>query len=141
VSVNPASIPEDPSVDDIQQTEIPDYNAVRVKVETPVRVQQLPAVSWAVQKYNINNAGDGASSTTPVPVQILGNNPRRKRALISVRGQIAYIGQSPAMATINDGFVIASPSYIDVTHQREVWCIGGAGGASEVTVLEENYTN
>jgi hypothetical protein len=114
---------------------------VRVTVETPVNVRQLPAVSWAVQKFNINNAGDGSSSTAPVPVMILGNNPRRKRAVISVRGQIAYIGQTSGMASINDGFVMASPSTLEMTHQREVWCIGGAGSASEVTVLEENYTN
>ncbi len=141
MTVNPASLPEDPSVEDIQQTEIPDYEAVRVKVETPVRVQQLPAVSWAVQKYTINNAGDGASATTPVPVMILGNNPRRKRATISIRSQIAYIAQSPGMATIADGFVRSSPSDYEVTHQREVWCIGGNSAASEVCVAEENYTN
>ena len=131
--------PMEPTAEQVLQSEAPEIASVPVVVENPVRVHQLGAPVWTAEHWNINNLGE--STAQAGPVKILGKNPRRSRAVISVRSQIAYIAPSAHRATSDKGFVIASPSTVELRHTDEVWCIGGAGAASEVTVLEEMWTN
>jgi hypothetical protein len=122
----------DPSASEIQQSEIPDYQAVKVQVEGPVRVQEMPAVMVATNKYSPDNTA---------AVKILQANPRRFRAVITVRTQVVYLGASQGEASSTKGAFIPAPFSIVLRNNQEMWAIGGSASASEIGVIEEYWAN
>lgn len=125
------SEPMEPSQDQVVQSEIPDLRSVPVTVETPVRTQPLGGQVWAVEHWNLDNT---------LATKILNANPKRSRALISVRTQIAYIAPNQQRCTSDRGFLLPAPSVTEFRHTGEVWAIGGAGAASEIATSEELWT-
>jgi hypothetical protein len=123
----------DPTGAEVQQSEVPDHPAVKVQVETPVKVQPMGAVDWSTRRYAIDNTQ---------AVRVAQDNPRRSRILITVRNQIAYIGRSQQEASpTSQGVTLPSPDHYEFTHTREIWMLGGSGSPSEIGVVEEFWTN
>jgi hypothetical protein len=123
----------DPTSQEIQQWDAPDPKAVDVEVVNPIKTQQMGAVMWATRRYSIDNSQ---------AQRVLNANPKRFRAVITVRGQIAYLGASQAEASpSSQGVILAAPSSIELRHTQEAWIIGGNASASEIGVVEEFWAN
>ena len=104
---------------------------VPVSIDDPVRAQALPAQSWATAFFELST-GDA--------VRIARRDPRRKRAVINVAGQVVWIGPTQSIARKNVGFRIAlTDGPIEITHSEEIYATGDVAGAS-VCVLAEYWT-
>jgi hypothetical protein len=96
--------PPAPDLDDVQQVE-PVTPAVPVKIEGPVRVQQVP-----------NRSGPAFThAMTTQPSQVLGEDMRRARAQLWADEGWLYRRRTGGPVTV------AANAIIDITHCDEVW--------------------
>jgi hypothetical protein len=125
-----------PDPEDVLQVE-PDRvlasSSVPVAVDGPVRVQTLPASpQWAVFRQTIDQN---------TPQQLLGADPRRKRAVIMGEGSFGFfLGND--RSGINAGRVFRSTVNIplEFTHTGEIWALGD-GGSTILSVYLEQWTD
>lgn len=103
----------DPTGSEIQQQEIPEYSAVRVQVEGPVKVQTLPAIIASFRLIIIPFDGQAH--------QILKKDPRRSRVFMRGLGGTTWLGTVESQATSKQGFEMAAQVNIEMRHGDEVW--------------------
>jgi hypothetical protein len=124
----------EPSQSEVYQSEsdVPGMIEVPVRVEGPVRAQALPAESWAVAFYEL--------STTEA-TRVARRDPRRKRAVITVATQLAWIGPTQSGCRPNVGYRMgaAATSTIEITHTEEIWAMADTAG-SLLSILVEYWT-
>lgn len=110
----------------------PNIKEVPVRVENPVGVQALPAEAWATRSYELS---------TTEPTKVARRDPRRKRAVISVVTQAAWIGTSQSIAKVSVGYRMgaAATSVIELTHCEEIWAVADTAG-SILSIIEEYWT-
>jgi hypothetical protein len=110
----------------------PGIREVPVRVENPVAVQALPAQAWATRSYEL---------TTTEATKVARRDPRRKRAVIGVVTQAAWIGTSQSIAKVGVGYRMgaAATSTIELTHTEEIWATADTAG-SILSILEEYWT-
>jgi hypothetical protein len=125
----------DPSMAEVHQVEaedIPKLAEVPVRIEGPVRAQTLPATSWSARSYEL-------SATEAV--RVARRDARRKRGVITVVTQAAWLGPSQSAAKSGVGYRMgaAATSIIEFTHTEEIWAIGDTAG-SILSIFEEYWT-
>ena len=116
------------NAEELAEDKVPD---IPVIIQNLVRIQTLPAQSWAARSFElaIND-----------PVQIARRDPRRKRALITVTTQTAWIGPTQSIAKQNVGFrVPAGVQPIEITHSEEIWAVADQAG-SLLSIMAEYWT-
>jgi len=117
------------NAEDLRKDPIPE---VPVRIDDLVRTQALPAQSWAVAFFELS---------TSEPTRIARRDPRRKRAVITVATQLAWIGPTQSQARQNVGYRMgaAATSTIEITHTEEVWAIADQAG-SLLSIFAEYWT-
>jgi hypothetical protein len=121
---------DEPTPDEVLAEEIParDIAPVPVIVSGPVRVQTLPSPVWAMVSY---------AGVTTTAIQILGGEPRRRKA--TILGSAAFrVGPSGASA---DAQAAPWPTNIplEMTHDGEIWARADTGTVN-IMVLVEYWT-
>jgi hypothetical protein len=123
-----------PDMQEVHQSfeDEPNIREVPVKIIGPVDAQALPAQAWSTRSYEL---------TTAEPTRVARRDPRRKRAVIGVVTQAAWIGTSQANAKVNVGYRMgaAATSVIELTHTEEIWAVADTAG-SILSILEEYWT-
>jgi len=132
----------------VEQEEAPPLGALPVTVETPVRVQELPARAAGYRRVAVG---------TTEPLRVLGRDPRRRRAVIQVYDAAGathgvYLGASrtevapPAsfaarlgVATPGGGTPVASHP-LELRGLDELWLLADTAGC-EVTVIAEQWAD
>lgn len=102
----------DPTGSEIQQSEAPEYPAIRVQVETPVRIQTLPSVIASMG--NLNPPDTDAH-------RLFSKDPRRRQVLLRVEAQTFIIATTQNEAQSGTGFRMPSGSAHTFFHQEEIW--------------------
>lgn len=124
----------DPMPDEVlqQETKITTVPPVPVTVEGPIHAQQLPGrTRWAMGALTI---------TTTLPQQLVGDEPRRKRLVVTTATSAAFLSDSEAGASSNRRFRLPSGSPVELTHTGEVWALGD-GGNAEVSWFMEFWSD
>ena len=123
-----------PDLQEVHQSfeDEPNIREVPVRVVGPVDVQSLPAQAWATRSYEL---------TIAEATKVARRDPRRKRAVIGVVTQAAWIGTSQSIAKAGVGYRMgaAATSTIELTHTEEIWAIADVAG-SILSILEEYWT-
>jgi len=102
----------DPTGSEIQQEETPEYPAIRVQVEGPVKAQLVPALNASMFNRVV---------TAGAPVQILKKDPRRSRVFLRGIGGTVWLGNVESQATMHTGFQLSATVNIEMFHGDEVW--------------------
>lgn len=112
-------------VDDVHQAEaaVIGGRPIPVGVVGPVRVQQLPAVSWSSRSRTVA-ASDG-------PVKLASGDPRRKSLTLLATGGAVYVG--PDDASCRQAVAAEWPAGLPLTltHAEDVYA---AAATTDVTV-------
>jgi hypothetical protein len=124
----------DPTGQEIQQYETPEYQAVRVQVETPVKAQPMPApIGFSFTKV---------VRATDLGVKLLPRDPRRGRTNIVSIDQPFYYGNTEAEAEQGVGAVWPDLVALVITHTDEVWvACAAAGSLSTIGVVSELWAH
>lgn len=123
-----------PTVPEVVQSEQTDEPTVPVRVEGPVRVQQLPAAHGSHFAVTFDDA------TTAV--KVLGRNPLRKRVLLAAKTGDVWVGTGKAATEKNDAFLLISTSPpIEITHMDELWARPDSNAAAVLSVVLELWTD
>lgn len=118
----------DPSAEQVIQSEIPDLpQVVPVKVETPVRVQELPSVISDMDRRSITN-GEG-------PIRLFNADPRRKEVQIRTASGsgVLLIGTSSQKVSGSHGFRLPASNLLTIHGREEIWV------AAETTDVELSW--
>lgn len=102
---------------------------VPVEVAGPVRVQQLPARSFAVRDMQLANAAP--------PQRLLGHDLLRSRVMITWSGGDLVISPSLEEATANRGRVPVGNSPMTFLHTEEIWVAAPAADVSVTVHIEQ----
>jgi len=123
----------EPTVHEVEASEVPDAVSVPVQVQGPIRVQPLPATSWSAHHFELS-----ATQAT----KIAQADPRRSRAIITVATQAAWIGPSQQQAANGLGYRqgAAATSTLELRHNNEIWAIADTAGAL-LSIIEEYWTD
>ncbi len=120
----------EPTPDEIVQSEISDLpRTVPVKIETPVRVQQLPAVYAAVGRTDALVAGDP-------PLKILNANPKRKRVFIVTSAQSVSVAFDQQSGKAGQGFLLSTTKTMELTVDSDIYVAAEVTGAIVSWVVE-----
>jgi hypothetical protein len=119
-----------PEPDEVLQEEPTTRNIppVPVAVDGPVRVQALPSPVWAMVSY---------AGVTTSAIQIIGGEPRRRKALLLASAAIR-LGPSGAQADAQAAPWPANTP-LEMTHDGEVWARADTGTVN-IFVLVEYWT-
>lgn len=122
----------DPTQEELDQREPADLQAVPVRIEGPVRSQQLPAQTWAAKTIEL---------TDDETIRVLNRDPRRKRAYLLSNDGATWIGASQA-GTLNVGFRLPDGGLdglgLELTHSEEVWAVAD-GNTSNLRMVVEYW--
>lgn len=127
-------------------TDFPDFNPTveqTLQVEEPEKVPPIPVtVSDAVQVRSLpaKTASFESVDLTANAVRILGRDPRRKRAIISIAsGETIALGSTQADA---NGAGAPISGNLELTTLDEVWAATwGTGTPSTVGIITEIWTD
>jgi len=123
----------EPTVDEVEQSEIPSVPAVPVSVETPVNARALPAPS------GVHFSLTFADATTVV--QVLGRDERRKRILLMAANDAIFIGTDQQSTANEMAFRLASGQLMEITHIEELWAKPDASATAILSVAVELWTD
>lgn len=121
----------EPTGTEVQQSETPDYPSVKVQVESPVRVQQLPAVMASMKLQVIPFDGKA--------YKILGRDPRRSRVFLRGLAGTTWLGTTEGQALHKQGFELSAQVNIEMFHGDEVWGLADTVDV-RISVLSELWT-
>ncbi len=122
-----------PTVSEIEGSEIPDAPSVKVQVEGPVRTQDLPATSWAVELVQPTDS-TGA-------LKLVHADPRRKRVIVMSTSGSFYMAPTQAQANIRLAAHLAQNTSFVFTHRDEIWVNNEPGGAPDISAVVELWTD
>jgi hypothetical protein len=122
----------EPDVDEVVQEEPTETHIqpVPVTIEGPVRVQELPSRVASTRSYIL--------STTPE--QILGADPRRRRALLVGVTNIIWLGTTPNDVTGPYPFALPVGVPIVLEHQAPIYAASATGTAT-LSMVVENWAD
>lgn len=123
---------ETPDVEDMQGRESavpPVPLVVPVDVVGPVRVQQLPARSFAVRDMALVNAAD--------PQRLVGEDLLRSRVQVTWAGGDLVIAPTMAEAASNKGRVPVGNSPMVFLHTEEMWVRAPAADVTVTVHIEQ----
>jgi hypothetical protein len=106
----------EPSVTEVVGLEVPDYTAVRVQVEGPIRTEALPGVSGDMGSRSV-----GATD----PVQLFGVDYRRK-SLYLVASTAFKVGRTQQQCSAR-GATVPANVIAPIDHREEVWVLSSSG--------------
>jgi hypothetical protein len=122
----------EPTAQEVEQSEYADLpSVVPVKVETPVRVQDLPAPNVAFNQITIPN---GTSA------KVLLRNLKRRRAFMRGLGNQLWLGATQQQAQSKTGFQLSAQVQIEMFHGNEVWAFADTADVT-LSVMEEFWAN
>lgn len=122
---------DEPSVEEVIQHEITEYPTIPVRIDGPVRTQELPSSSVA----SSNRIAETAAS------RLMGADPRRKIARILSFDTPIYIGEHQRDVDSGNAFLLPERVLYPITHQNEIWvAVASPTGTSVVSVCSEGWT-
>lgn len=80
--------------------------------------------------------GMGNLTVGPDPVHVVGQNPYRKRLILSASGGDVYLGTTAGIVASKSGFHLASGQLMEITHFYELWAIADTTDV-ELSYMEE----
>ena len=115
--------PPEPTLEEIEQRDVPGYPAVDVCVYGPVQVHRLPAKSSAVVTMDL----------TTTPVRVFGYDPKRARMIVCADAAWRYL-KSPL------GLGALFPANVPVTFENaDQFYARSASGTAVLSIVVENW--
>lgn len=118
-----------PTNEEVYQAETPVAPTVPVEVQGPVQVDELPARS----------GGCFAVTASTAPLRLLGNDPRRKRAVVISIDQNIYIGNTSSQVLMPSGAALWPQDVALELQNSDEWWVAAASSTTTVTVIVENW--
>ena len=129
----PSSREYGPDLEDLEQRDDIVPTAVAVKLDSPVRTQELPARAGTMRNINV-----GAT----VPESLVGLELRRKRCVVKAAtgGGGVYLATTSQGASDGTGFIIEAGQSLTIEHCEAVFA-RSTTGVVVVSLLTEDYAN
>lgn len=105
--------PTEPTVSEVEQSEVLDVPTVPVRVEGPVNIRSLPGV--------IGNHGKANFANTTDAVEVLNEEPRRKRVLLVAKSGEIWVGTSQQQVVQELCMLLPINVVLEVTHKESLW--------------------
>lgn len=124
----------EPTAQEIEQSETPEFlRTVPVKVETPVRVQELPGA------VGTHFAVTFPDTSTVQPV--LKADHRRKRIVVVAKTDTIWIGTSQQATAGKQCFPLPTGVPVEITHKEAIFALPDAQATAILGVIQEQWTN
>lgn len=137
--MNDAQYDGEEPADEVMQDETPDLPAVRVTVDTPVNVRELPSIGAGAGVWLLDTSGS----------KVLAADPRRKLVTLVSRDQDIYLGPdqgSVDIRTTQGGAGTPTGAWwpagvpIVVQHGDELW-VSSVTSTTRLSVIPERWTH